>query len=66
MGFEVAAIDRGADKAELAKKLGAHHYIDSAASNPSKALQALGGAALILATASTGKARFRMVLTMAR
>jgi propanol-preferring alcohol dehydrogenase len=56
MGFEVAAIDRGADKAELAKKLGAHHYIDSAASNPSEALQALGGAALILATASAGKA----------
>jgi D-arabinose 1-dehydrogenase-like Zn-dependent alcohol dehydrogenase len=28
MGFEVAAIARGADKA---KKLGAHHYIDSAA-----------------------------------
>jgi alcohol dehydrogenase, propanol-preferring len=56
MGFEVAAIGRGADKAELAKKLGAHHYIDSAASNPSEALQALGGAALILATASAGKA----------
>src|SRR5499427_452243 len=32
MGFEVAAIARGADKAALAKKLGAHHYIDSAAS----------------------------------
>ena len=31
MGFEVAAIGRGADKAELAKKLGAHHYIDNAA-----------------------------------
>jgi predicted SnoaL-like aldol condensation-catalyzing enzyme len=31
MGFEVAAIARGADKAKLAKKLGAHHYIDSAA-----------------------------------
>jgi D-arabinose 1-dehydrogenase-like Zn-dependent alcohol dehydrogenase len=27
MGFEVAAIGRGADKAEPAKKLGAHHYI---------------------------------------
>src|ERR1700726_434955 len=49
MGFEVAAIGRGADKAELVRKLGAHHYIDSSASNPSEALQALGGAALILA-----------------
>ena len=56
MGFEVAAIGRGADKAALAKKLGAHHYIDSAASDPAKALRALGGAALIVATASGGKA----------
>ena len=31
MGFKVAAIARGSEKAELAKKLGAHHYIDSAA-----------------------------------
>jgi len=55
MGFEVAAIARGADKAELAKKLGAHHYIDNAASNPTEALQALGGAKVILITASGGK-----------
>src|SRR5262249_21575308 len=48
MGFEVAAIARGAETAELAKKLGAHHYIDSAASNPAEALQALGGAKVIL------------------
>jgi propanol-preferring alcohol dehydrogenase len=56
MGFEVAAIGRGADKADLAKKLGAHHYIDSAAGDPAKSLQALGGAAVVLATASGGKA----------
>src|SRR4029077_16409549 len=37
MGFEVAAIARGADKAELAKKLGAHHYIDNAAADPAQA-----------------------------
>jgi alcohol dehydrogenase, propanol-preferring len=55
MGFEVAAIARGADKAELAKKLGAHHYIDSAATDPAAALQALGGAKVILVTASFGK-----------
>src|SRR5215469_7640486 len=55
MGFEVAAIARGTEKAELAKKLGAHHYIDSAAVNPAEALQALGGAKLILVTASAGK-----------
>jgi alcohol dehydrogenase, propanol-preferring len=55
MGFEVAAIARGADKAELAKKLGAHHYIDSAATDPAAALQALRGAKVILITASGGK-----------
>src|SRR5215472_5024479 len=55
MGFNVAAIARGAGMAELARKLGAHHYIDSAAGNPADALQALGGAKVILVTASGGK-----------
>ena len=54
MGFEVAAIGRGSESAELAKKLGAHHYIDSAANDPAAALQALGGAKVILITASGG------------
>jgi propanol-preferring alcohol dehydrogenase len=56
MGFEVVAIARGAEKAELARKLGAHHYVDSTASDVSEALQALGGPVVILATASGGKA----------
>src|ERR1700756_2323233 len=55
MGFAVAAIARGADKAELAKKLGAHHYIDNAATNAAEALQTLGGAKVILITASGGQ-----------
>jgi propanol-preferring alcohol dehydrogenase len=61
MGFEVAAIGRGADKAELAKKLGAHHYIDSSSVDPGQALQDLGGAALVIATASGGKAVAQIV-----
>ena len=56
MGFEVAAIGRGPDKDGLAEKLGAHHYIDSMAADPAAALQALGGATLVIATASAGKA----------
>src|SRR5580704_1688363 len=56
MGFEVVAIDRGADRAELSKKLGAHHYIDGSTSDVAKALEALGGAAVVVATASGGKA----------
>ena len=55
MGFEVVAIGRGADTAELAKKLGAHHYIDNAAVDQVAALQALGGAQLILITAPSSK-----------
>jgi len=55
MGFEVAAIARGSNTAGLAKKLGAHHYIDSAATDPAAALQALGGAKGIIITASGGK-----------
>jgi len=42
-------------KRKLAKKLGAHHYIDSAAGKSAEALQALGGAKVILITASGGK-----------
>jgi len=55
MGFRVAAIARGSEKESLAKKLGAHHYIDSNAQDPVAALQALGGARLILATAANSK-----------
>ena len=55
MGFEVAAIARGSNTAELAKTLGVHHYIDSAATDPAAALRALGGATVILITASGGK-----------
>jgi D-arabinose 1-dehydrogenase-like Zn-dependent alcohol dehydrogenase len=55
-GYKVAAVSRGADNATLARKLGAHHYIDSQASNPAEELKKLGGAKVILATAPSGKA----------
>ena len=51
MGFHTIAIGRGRDKEPLARELGAHHYIDSAASDPAAQLQQLGGARVILATA---------------
>jgi D-arabinose 1-dehydrogenase-like Zn-dependent alcohol dehydrogenase len=56
MGFETIAIARGAAKAEDARKLGAHHYIDSTAGDVSEALRALGGAAVVLATAGNSEA----------
>jgi alcohol dehydrogenase, propanol-preferring len=61
MGFRVAAIARGAEKAGLAKKLGADHYIDSKAEDPAVALQALGGAKVILATASDSKSMSALI-----
>ncbi|QNB16744.1 alcohol dehydrogenase [Paraburkholderia tropica] len=56
MGFVTVAIARGQDKAPLAKELGAHHYIDSQAQNVAEALLALGGARVMLATVTSGKA----------
>jgi len=56
MGFRTVAIARGADKAPLAKQLGAHHYIDSQATDFAAELQKLGGARVILATVTDGKA----------
>lgn len=51
MGFEVVAISRGSDKEEFARELGAHHYVDAKAGSVGEAMQALGGARVILATA---------------
>jgi D-arabinose 1-dehydrogenase-like Zn-dependent alcohol dehydrogenase len=50
-GFETFAIARGAAKEPLARKLGAHHYIDSTAQDVGGALLQLGGARVVLATA---------------
>ena len=55
-GFRTVAVNRGRDKEELARKLGASDYIDSAAQDPAKALTAMGGARAILATVTDGKA----------
>jgi D-arabinose 1-dehydrogenase-like Zn-dependent alcohol dehydrogenase len=56
MGFRTVAVGRGKDKEELARKLGAHRYVDTDAVDGAKELQKLGGAAVILATAPSGKA----------
>src|SRR5579863_7698693 len=49
-GYRTVAIARGADKAPLAKQLGAHIYIDSTTHNFAAELQKLGGASVILST----------------
>src|ERR1039458_8425904 len=55
MGFRTFAIGRGKDKEALARKLGAAHYVDSAAGDPSAELKKFGGASVILATAPDSK-----------
>ena len=56
MGFKTVALGRGKDKEPLARKLGAHHYIDGEAVDTVAELQKLGGAKVILATAPSAKA----------
>lgn len=56
MGFRTVALNRGTEKEELAKKLGAHHYIDTEAADAAAELQKLGGARVILATAPSAAA----------
>jgi D-arabinose 1-dehydrogenase-like Zn-dependent alcohol dehydrogenase len=56
MGFHAVGIARGKDKEPLARKLGASVYIDSQAQDPAAELQKLGGARVILATATSGEA----------
>jgi D-arabinose 1-dehydrogenase-like Zn-dependent alcohol dehydrogenase len=56
MGFHTVGIARGNDKEPLARKLGAAAYLDSQAQDPAAELQKLGGAKVILATATSGDA----------
>ncbi len=56
MGFQTVGIARGKDKEPLARQLGASIYIDSQAQDPAAELQKLGGAKVILATATSGDA----------
>ena len=65
MGFETVAIARGAEKEADARALGAHHYIDSTAQDVGSALQELGGASVVLATAASSAAMGQTVAGLA-
>jgi D-arabinose 1-dehydrogenase-like Zn-dependent alcohol dehydrogenase len=60
-GYRVAAVGRGPENAALAKKLGAHVYIDSTSTDAVAALQQLGGARVILATAPSSKSMSALI-----
>ncbi len=56
MGMRTVAISHSDSKKRLAKELGAKHFINTANEDPAEALQKLGGARLILATAPVSEA----------
>ena len=61
MGFRTVAIGRGSDKQALAEKLGAHEYIDTKNGAPAQALQKMGGAQVVLATAPDSKSMSALI-----
>jgi D-arabinose 1-dehydrogenase-like Zn-dependent alcohol dehydrogenase len=60
-GYKVVAIGRGADTGPLALKLGANVYVDTESTNAVEALQKMGGAQVILATAPSSKAMSELI-----
>jgi propanol-preferring alcohol dehydrogenase len=65
MGFRTVAIGRGDDKRELARQLGAHVYVDTAADDAAAVLQRMGGARAIVATSPSGQAMGSLVSALA-
>jgi alcohol dehydrogenase/propanol-preferring alcohol dehydrogenase len=61
MGFHTVAVARGPDKAALAASMGADRYVDSTSEDPAKALSAMGGARVVLATVTDGEAMSAMI-----
>ena len=61
MGYRTIAIARGKDKEEMARNLGASHYIDGATQDPAAELTKLGGAKAIIATVTDGDAMSSVV-----
>jgi D-arabinose 1-dehydrogenase-like Zn-dependent alcohol dehydrogenase len=60
-GGDTVAIGRGEGTEALARKLGAHVYLDTDKVNPVEALQKLGGAQVVLATAPDAKAMAALI-----
>jgi len=61
MGLRTVAVSSGPHKRDLATELGADQYIDASQEDPVKALQALGGAQAILATAPNAEAMSQLI-----
>lgn len=66
LGFKTVAVSGSSSKKELATELGADAFIDASAEDPAEALQKLGGAKVILATAPSSKAMSSVLGGLAR
>jgi alcohol dehydrogenase, propanol-preferring len=66
MGFNVVAVALGPDADGAVRRLGAHHYLDTGTLDAAAALQALGGAKLVLTTVSNAKAISALIGGMAK
>ena len=56
LGFRTVVLSRGREKQELARKLGAHAFIDTSSADAAKELKKMGGARVILCLAPDSKA----------
>jgi D-arabinose 1-dehydrogenase-like Zn-dependent alcohol dehydrogenase len=65
MGFRTVAIARGSEKEKLAKELGALSYIDARTEDAAAALQRMGGAKVILATAASASSMGPLIAGLA-
>jgi D-arabinose 1-dehydrogenase-like Zn-dependent alcohol dehydrogenase len=65
MGFRTVAIARGIEKGKLARELGAISYIDAQTEDPAAALQRMGGAKVILATAASASSMGPLIAGLA-
>ncbi|GAA5886569.1 hypothetical protein JCM16303_006612 [Sporobolomyces ruberrimus] len=60
-GYKVVALSTSDKKEELAKKLGAHVYVDGSKEDQAEVLQKMGGAKVILALAPNGDAMAKLL-----
>jgi len=65
MGFNVVVSSRDSSKKELAFKLGAHHFIDISSEDVTASIQKLGGANLVVYTATSSKGLSPLVNALA-
>ena len=61
MGYRTVALSSGPDKEELARRLGADEYVDGSKADQTDTLRKMGGAKLIMCTATAPEATKRLI-----